>query len=123
MGFEDGHPLVIFSENRSSSAIKARSLTPLTASDIGAQAALLFEGNDWSRPLIVGRILNPSSEIHNIVRDGSLVRIDATERIELRVGKAAIILEKDGHITVRGSHLVSQATGSNRIRGGSVDLN
>jgi len=41
----------------------------------------------------------------------------------LRVGKSAIIMEKDGHITIRGTHLVSHASASNRIRGGSINLN
>jgi hypothetical protein len=32
-------------------------------------------------------------------------------------------MEKDGHITIRGTYLVSHASASNRIRGGSVNLN
>jgi hypothetical protein len=38
------------------------------------------------------------------VRDGETVKIAAKERIELRVGKASIVMEADGHITIRGSY-------------------
>jgi len=58
-----------------------------------------------------------------VVRDGERVRVTADERIELRCGKASIVMEKDGHITIRGTYLVSHASAANRIRGGSVNLN
>ena len=45
------------------------------------------------------------------------------ERIELRCGRASLIMEKDGRITLRGTRVVSHASGTNRIRGGSVQLN
>mgnify|MGYP000442229795 CR=1 FL=1 len=53
----------------------------------------------------------------------ALWQITANERIELRCGKSSIVMEKDGHITIRGTYLVSHASASNRIRGGSVNLN
>ncbi len=123
MGFKGGLPLVVFPENPESSAIAARSLTELDSKDIGAQVALLFEDGARDRPLIVGRILHPDPTPPSAIQDGKLVKIEGKDRIELRVGSAAIILEKDGHVTIRGTHLVSHATGSNRIRGGSIDLN
>jgi hypothetical protein len=58
-----------------------------------------------------------------VIRDGKRVVITAEERIELRCGLASIILEKDGRVTIRGSQLTSQASGTNRIRGGAVHLN
>jgi hypothetical protein len=123
MGFKGGLPLVVFPENPESTAIAARSLTELDSKDIGAQVALLFEDGARDRPLIVGRILYPDPTPPSAIQDGNLVKIEGKDRIELRVGSAAIILEKDGHVTIRGTHLVSHATGSNRIRGGSIDLN
>ena len=58
-----------------------------------------------------------------VVADGQMLRLVAKERIELRVGKASLIMEADGHITLRGTDLVSHASRSNRIRGGSINLN
>ncbi|ETX30241.1 DUF6484 domain-containing protein [Roseivivax isoporae] len=125
LGFEDGAPLVVFPGNTRDHAIPARSLTALGPEDSGSEVALLFEDGAVDRPLIVGRIVEPvrRDPQPQVVRDGESVRITAQDRIELRVGKAAIILEKDGHVTIRGTHLVSQASGSNRIRGASINLN
>jgi hypothetical protein len=125
LGFDAGVPLVIFPGNPRDTALPARSLCDLTSAMIGAEVALLFEGGDALRPLIVGRIVEPArkSSTPNIVRDGERVRITGEERIELRCGKATIIMEKDGHITIRGTYVTSHASAANRIRGGSVNLN
>jgi len=125
LGFEKDRPLVVFPGNPSDEAIPARSLARLAADDAGSEVALLFEDGRRDRPLIVGRVVDPvrAEPSPHIVKDGETVRIKAEERIELRVGKASIVMEKDGHITIRGTYLVSHASASNRIRGGSVNLN
>ena len=51
------------------------------------------------------------------------MRVEAAEKLELRCGKASLVMTADGRITVRGRNLVSHASESNRIRGGSVHLN
>jgi len=58
-----------------------------------------------------------------IIIEGDRIVISGEERIELRCGLASIILEKDGRVTIRGTQLTSQASGTNRIRGGAVHLN
>lgn len=126
LGFQDGAPLVVFPGNPKEEAIPARSLARLTAADMGAEVALLFEEGDRMRPLIVGKLVEPArvdAPAPVVVADGQMMRLTAKERIELRVGKASIIMEADGHITIRGTDLVSHAARSNRIRGGSVNLN
>ncbi|MCV3207164.1 DUF6484 domain-containing protein [Mesorhizobium sp. YC-39] len=125
LGFGEHAPLVVFPGNPKTTAIPARSLTELTSAMIGAEVALLFQEGDPGRPLIVGRIVEPSRKTPSphIVRDGESVTITGDERIELRCGKATIIMEKDGHITIRGSYVTSHASAANRIRGGSVNLN
>ncbi|MGX8009535.1 DUF6484 domain-containing protein [Mesorhizobium sp. ORM8.1] len=125
LGFDDDVvPLVVFPGNPEQTALPARSLTELTSAMIGSEIALMFQGGDTRMPLIVGRIVDPVRRSSNqVVRDGENVRINAEERLELRCGKATIVLEKDGHITIRGTYLVSHASASNRIRGGSINLN
>ena len=125
LGFSGTEPLVVFPGNPEEVAIPARSLARLSGEDIGAEVALLFEDGDRMRPLIIGKLIEPAREDASprVVADGELVRLTAKERIELRVGKSSIILEADGHITIRGTDLVSHASRSNRIRGGSVNLN
>ena len=125
LGCDNGAPLVVFPSNLKDHAIPARSLAQLGPDDVGCEVALLFEDGQRTRPLIVGRIVDPvrGDETANIVRNGENFRVSATDRVELRCGKASIIMEADGHITIRGSYVVSHASASNRIRGGSINLN
>ena len=125
LGFQDAVPMVVFPGNAQDRAIPARSLTRIGLDDLGAEVALLFEDGDCARPLIVGKLVEPQGRDATpvVVADGQMLRLVAKERIELRVGKASLVLEADGHITLRGTDLVSHASRSNRIRGGSVNLN
>lgn len=125
LGFGEDAPLVVFPGNPQETAIPARSLTELTSAMIGAEVALLFQEGDPNRPLIVGRIVEPSrkSAAAQVIRDGERVTITGDERLELRCGKATIIMEKEGRITIRGTYVTSHASATNRIRGGSVNLN
>lgn len=126
LGFGEDAPLVVFPGNPQETAIPARSLTELTSAMIGAEVALLFQEGDPNRPLIVGRIVEPSRKsagAAQMIRDGERVTITGDERVELRCGKATIIMEKDGRITIRGTYVTSHASATNRIRGGSVNLN
>ena len=130
LGFDRRKPLVVFPGNPEEAALPARSLTELSSDMIGSEVALLFEGGDPRKPLIVGRIVEPVRQKtnnllvdSNVVRDGETIKITANERLELRCGKSVIIMEKDGHLTIRGTYLVSHASAANWIRGGSVNLN
>jgi hypothetical protein len=125
IGFDAGQPLVVFMGNPEEVAIPARSLAVLDPSATGSEVALLFENGDPGRPLVVGRIVAPlkAGAVAEVKRDEERVVITADKRIELRCGSASIILEKDGRIAIRGVHVSSQASGANRVRGGSVHLN
>jgi hypothetical protein len=120
---EDG-PLVVFPGNPDETALPARSLAELSSDMIGSQVALLFEDGNPHRPLIVGRVVLPkiAPETKTVV-DEKTVIITSDDKIEIRCGKASIIMEKDGHITIRGSYVTSHASAANRIRGGSINLN
>lgn len=126
LGFDDtASALVVFPGNPEETALPARSLSELTSDMIGSEVALLFQGGDAMKPLIVGRIVEPARKTATpqIMRDGERVRIVGDERIELRCGKATILMERDGRITIRGTYVTSHASAANRIRGGSIDLN
>ncbi|HVH04148.1 MAG TPA: DUF6484 domain-containing protein [Amaricoccus sp.] len=124
MGFDGDAPLVVFPGNPREAAVPARSIAPVGYAMIGAEVALMFEDGDPLRPLIVGRLVEPARGAPpQVFRDGEVVRVTGGERIELRCGSASLIMEKDGRITLRGTRLVSHASGTNRIRGGSVQLN
>ena len=125
MGFDGDQPMVVFSGNETDSAIAARSTTHLDYEMIGTEVALMFEDGDKARPLIIGRIVTPARQKSSpkVVSDGELVSIKADKKMELRCGKASIILHEDGQVTVRGTNILSQSTGRNSLLGGSINLN
>jgi hypothetical protein len=101
-------------------AVAAPSLADLAGVAPGAELAVLFLDADRGRPLILGAV-RPPVAVAEV--DGERVVIEGREQITLRCGKASIVMKKDGHITIRGTYLVSHASAANRIRGGSVNLN
>ncbi len=102
---------------------------------IGREVLLLFEDNDPGKPIViallqptsnVGQSLTKASKIKStpeVFLDGDKVVIKANKKIELRVGKASIVIDENGKITTRGEHLLNRATGPIRIKGGHVDIN
>ena len=60
LGFEDGAPMVVFASNPKDHAARARSVVCLSSADVGCEIALLFEDASYDKPLIVGRILEPT---------------------------------------------------------------
>jgi hypothetical protein len=100
----------------------------LTEKQIGQQVALMFEEGDRGRPLIIGVLQNPLAPAPpaNLVQasvDGETITLNAESEIVLRCGKATIMLTRDGKVTIRGTYLLSRASGTNRIQGGSIELN
>lgn len=125
IGFDGERPLVVFAANRRDVALSARSLIVLDGDSLGAEVALAFEDGDPDRPLILGRIVAPGQPRARpkVVEKNGRTVIDAKAGIELRCGKASIMMYPDGRITIRGTELVSHASAGNRIRGGSISLN
>jgi len=102
------------------------SLVTLTPEHIGRAIAVGFEGGDATRPIVLGVMLDesvsrPSST--EAVIDGERVVLQAEHEIELRCGDAAIVLSADGRITLRGTYITSHASATQRILGGSVNVN
>ena len=49
--------------------------------------------------------------------------LEAAAALTLTCGKASITLHRDGKVVIRGVDVVSRASGTNRIRGGTIELN
>jgi uncharacterized protein involved in type VI secretion and phage assembly len=102
----------------------------------GELVALAFEAGDPTRPMVLGKLVGatdmgstnqPPSQALSVLpqasMDGQRVVLTAEHEIELRCGEAAIILSADGHIQLRGTYITSQASATQRILGGSVNVN
>jgi hypothetical protein len=130
-------PMVNFPANPAGEHIPARSAVTLDKGEIGQEVALLFEGGDPHRPIIMGFIQHPErmpatspestrSESQNPIDaevDGGRLVFTAKKEIVLRCGKASITLTRVGKVLIRGAYLLSRSSGVNRIKGGSVQIN
>jgi Domain of unknown function (DUF6484) len=126
-----GDPLVDFHGNPSLGHLAARSCVDILPRDLGREVVLLFEEGDCGRPLVVGLIRinsGPTTDAQNTlstqVESVYVARtVSACEKLVLRCGAASITLTRDGRVTIVGTHVQSSASNTNRIRGGSVQIN
>lgn len=112
--------------------LTARVACALPESCVGRECAVLFEDGNPTRPLVMGLLLTATNPAESAVYrreepeirvDGERVVIEANQELELRCGESVILLQRDGRIEIRGNYVTSQATATQRIRGGSVHIN
>jgi hypothetical protein len=104
------------------------------------KVVLLFENGDPSLPFIMGLIQesSPTPLVDALLEaqaqgskpppveakvDGRRVVIEGKDEVVLQCGEASITLRRNGKVIVKGSYLESRATGTHRIKGGSVEIN
>ena len=145
-----GEPCVKF--EGVSKSLKSISTISITKEHVGKQVALLFANGELEKPVIMGLIHNPFTEmlenydqsqllktettndtkdlslesnlkIDDVLIDGQRITFEAKEQIVLRCGESSITLTKAGKILIRGKYLLNRSTGVNRIMGGSVQVN
>lgn len=90
------------------------------------KVAIMFEGGDVNKPMIIGMMEDQTSshEVKSVTVDhNEHLLIEANQEIELRCGESSIVLTQDGRILLRGNYISSQAMATQRIRGGSVQIN
>lgn len=128
----DAGPRVTYPRCPSPGGVVARSAASLTDADVGRRVALMFEGGEPARPMLIGPIEldDEPAEVEHPALKGLVIsendqRIDirCKKAIGLSVGKASIIVTPSGKILVRGKDLVSRASSVNRIRGATVKIN
>ncbi|MFT3766881.1 MAG: DUF6484 domain-containing protein [Minicystis sp.] len=122
-GFDPaGAPLVAFAA--APAPIAARAATAIGEGDVGREAALLFEGGDPAKPIVMGLLHAPRPVAPLAVEsDGERVVLSAEKEITLRCGEASITLTRAGKVLIRGAYVLTRAEGLNRIQGGAVEIN
>lgn len=130
---ESGQPLIALPSTLGGHRLPARSLVPIEAGQIGSEAALVFPEGDANQALVLGILQGPvlpaasrseqAPQMVSVRADGHRVLLTADREIVLRCGKASITLTADGNVLIRGTYVLSRASGTNRIRGGNVQIN
>ena len=142
VGVTDDGPQVQFQPD--GSPITARLAVSVTRERLDAaiaqcqQVVLLFEHGDRTRPIIVGFIESVPAPVEpvevgpvlpdrpSVVEadvDGKRVRITAQDEIVLQCGSASVTLRRNGRVIIRGTYVESRSDGTNRIKGGQVQIN
>jgi hypothetical protein len=110
--------------------ILCRSAVVLKRSMLGRDVLLVFEDGDITRPIITGvleahRLSNneTSPRTLTVESDGERHVIEAEQEIVLRCGDASITLTRAGKVLIKGSYILSRATGYNKIKGAAIDIN
>jgi hypothetical protein len=125
-----GDPLVEY-EGPDDEVVRRAALATveIDARAAGHPVTLMFISGDLDRPVITGRIepgrASPPkiTRTQSLVLDGRELVLEADSLLTLRCGKSSLTLTRDGRIVLRGTNLVSRASGVNRIRGGTIKLN
>lgn len=109
---------------------------PANTDVVGREILLVFENDDPRRPIVLDTLYSFIDEIsgsspaqveeekkNEILIDGESMVFDAKKEIVLRCGKASITLTRAGKVIIRGEYISNHASGLNRIKGGSVQIN
>jgi hypothetical protein len=102
----------------------ALSTIGLTATDIGGQVVVAYEGEPGGRLIIIGCLRERAvPPVPGMKVDGERVVIRAEREIELRCGDASIILTQAGKVLIRGNFVLSRSRGANKVQGAFVHIN
>ena len=120
---EHGGPLVCFDGTPGSAPMPARTTVLLSSAEVGCEVVLLFERGDAARPLVMGVLRASRPEPVRTEIDGEKLVFTAEREIVLRCGEASITLTRAGKVLIQGAYVVTKASGLNRIKGASVQIN
>jgi hypothetical protein len=103
----------------------ARCMTALHEIQPGNDVAVMFEMGHPTKPMVIGSMHHATNSSAQVTLDGHSqnIMLEADHEIELRCGEAAIVLTADGRIMLHGTYISSHASGTQRILGGSVQIN
>lgn len=144
----EGEPLVAYVGNESELPVVAKTTVAVSSDAIGREVALLFEGGDVTKPIIMGLVCNRSltartrteipeqetdgisigkwasrEDASELIVDGERVELRAEKEIVLKCGKSSITMTRAGKVIIRGAYISTRSSGANRIKGGSVQIN
>lgn len=105
--------------------VVARATIAVAREDVGREATITFLEGDPGRPVITGLFVDPSAPARRrrVKLKAEEIDLEGAAQLTLTCGKASITLRRDGKIVIRGVEVVSRASGTNRIRGGTIELN
>lgn len=127
MGYEEGSLTVDVPRHgiaRARLAIRLAEAKAHEAAATRAEAVLVLQDGDPARPIVLGLIEQGFADAATEARvDGRRVEIEGKDEVVLRCGEATITLRANGKVVIRGAYVETRSSGTNRIKGGSVQIN
>lgn len=131
LSLSESHAFVTYPGQPGSAAIAALLAVDLDTRHLGSEVVLHFDQGDPMRPIVLGRIRGRRSSSTEgisprqvgVDADGERLVLHADREITLRCGKASITLTSAGKVLIQGTYVSSRASGVQRIKGGSVQVN
>ncbi|HCR9749819.1 TPA: hypothetical protein OPR08_002024 [Citrobacter koseri] len=111
---------------------KTTSICPLGKEDVDKTCAIQFIQGDLNRPLVMGLIHSTMSVKSTkktdtgdmlVTRQGKQVVIQADDELVLQCGESCIVMTAEGTVYIRALYIDSHAQATQRLRGGSVQVN
>lgn len=90
----------------------------------GRRVAVLFQEQTAGLAVVLGPILAEIPLVAQVAaQKPDNLSFEAEKQITLKCGKSSIQLQADGSVLIRGAYVLTRASGTNRIRGGNVQIN
>ncbi len=83
----------------------------------------VLKNSERALPADTTRLAPPSGVTFEATIDGSRLCIGAKDEVVIQCGKASITLRRNGRLIIRGTHVETNSSGTNRIKGGLVRVN
>ena len=93
---------------------------------VGLRVVLGHLGGDEQRPIVLGLLDAPpllDARPETKAKTPDTLHVESKRELVIECGKSKIAMRADGHIEIRGGHLISRSSGPNKIKGGSVHIN
>jgi len=109
--------------SRAEQELTALRLAAVSDLEPGDTVVLGFVSDDLTHPVILGRLFDVLAARRDVLVNGRRVVLEADSELVLKCATATITIKRNGSISVRGERVISHAQSTNRIRGGSVEIN
>jgi hypothetical protein len=127
----DDEPLVVGLPYSPNEVVSAWSTVRLTTDQVGSTAVIVCEDHEARRPIIVGVLDQSASPKPRLPVAPETDHSTSADRLEfraerevvIRCGEASITLTRAGKVIIQGKYVVSRSSGSNKIKGASVEIN
>ena len=91
---------------------------------LGAIVLLVFDCGDPSRPIVLGIVHERArAERRTIHLKASRIVLEAQDELTLKCGEGSFEAHGNGRVSLKGRDIVSRATRTNKLRGGTVLIN